>query len=303
MPAKPSQKPLSPARRVDYREPFDWRAFLDFLAPRLIAGVETIEGDRYYRVIELSGKAVVLEVGHDDRKENLEVIVHGGEPAALDDAERLTRRFFDLDAPVADIARSLSRDSLLAPLLDSMPGIRVPGGWSGFEIAVRAVLGQQISVKAATTLAGRVADRYGESVSIESPVGRRVSRMFPAPGRLSRARFNNMGIVGARIATLKRLSAAVADGTLSIDADASTADVIDRLCALKGIGPWTGQYVAMRALKDPNAFPESDLGLLNALYADRKATPAELKARAEAWRPWRAYAALLIWNRGTVSGG
>lgn len=303
MPAQAATDLSIPRCRVSYRRPFDWSSFLGFLSPRLVAGVEAIEGDRYYRVIEIGGSPAVIEVGPDFEDGYLSLSLFGGVEDDLGTARNRVRRFFDLDAPVDDIGRALGADPLLAPLLRSSPGIRVPGAWSGFELAVRAVLGQQISVKAATTLAGRVAARYGTPVRIVTPAGRRLNRQFPEAKRLARARFNDMGIVGARIETLRRLATAVVDGVVSFEGTSETAEVVGSLCSLKGIGKWTGEYVAMRALKDPDAFPDSDLGLLNGLYADRKVTPRELAERAEAWRPFRAYAALLIWNRGEVSGG
>jgi len=303
VPVQAAAESPPPSARVPYRVPFDWPSFLGFLAPRLVAGVETIEDDCFYRVIEIDGKAAVLKVGPDGQDGFLPVSLYGAGPDGLPEAVKLTSRFFDLDAPVDEIGGALSADPLLAPLVEAMPGIRVPGAWTGFEIAVRAILGQQISVRAATTLAGRVAARYGTPVRIASPVGRRLNRLFPGPRRLARAHFNDMGIVGARIETLRRLSSAVAKGEVGFDTAAEPDDVVEQLCRLKGIGKWTGEYIAMRALRNPDAFPESDLGLLNALYPDRRATPRELADHAGAWRPWRAYAALLIWNRGEVSGG
>jgi AraC family transcriptional regulator of adaptative response / DNA-3-methyladenine glycosylase II len=213
------------------------------------------------------------------------------------------REVFDLDAPMREIAGVLSRDALLARLLRANPGVRVPGAWDGFELAVRAILGQQISVKAATTIAGRIARTYGEPVTINGFAG--LSHLFPVPARLARARFNNTGVTRSRAATLRRLAQAVVDGSLSFDASQDPAAFRASLLAITGIGEWTADYIAMRALKNPDAFPAADLGLLRAF--DRpgreRLRPAELEEISQRWRPWRAYAALLLWGSATGSGG
>jgi AraC family transcriptional regulator of adaptative response / DNA-3-methyladenine glycosylase II len=175
-------------------------------------------------------------------------------------------------------------------------------------LAIRAILGQQISVKAATTLAGRIADRYGEKLSISSESSDTgLSRIFPRAERLIRARFNNIGLVTSRAETIRRVAAAVVNGDLSFDVAQEPEDFCASLTAIKGVGDWTAQYVAMRVLKNPDAFPSTDLGLLKALGSIEdqagQATPTELLRRAEAWRPWRAYAALLLWSSLANSGG
>jgi AraC family transcriptional regulator of adaptative response / DNA-3-methyladenine glycosylase II len=210
---------------------------------------------------------------------------------------------FDLDAPMREIAEVLSRDALLGRLLDASPGVRVPGAWDGFELAVRAVVGQQISVKAATTIAGRIAKTYGEPVTINGFSG--LSYLFPAPERLVRARFTNTGVTRSRAATLRRLAQAVLDGSLNFDASQDPAAFRTALLAITGIGEWTADYIAMRALKNPDAFPAADLGLLRAFDrpGGKRLRPAELEEISQRWRPWRAYAALLLWGPAQGSGG
>jgi len=190
--------------------------------------------------------------------------------------------------------------------LKKNPGVRVPGSWDGFELTVRAILGQQVSVRAATTLAGRIADRYGERIDI--PVAgllQAPDRLFPEPQKLVRARLENLGIIGSRAQTIRSLSRAVVDGKLSFDAAERPDDLCSSLKEIKGIGDWTAEYVAMRAMKDPDAFPASDLGLLRAFDKPgvKRMKPRELINRAEAWRPWRAYAALLLWGSENGAGG
>ena len=179
----------------------------------------------------------------------------------------------------------------------------VAGAWDGFELTIRAILGQQISVKAATTIAGRIADRYGEKI-VHPAAGNEISRLFPTPEKLSRARFNDIGLVRSRADTLRRVSSAVVQGDLRFDLSDDPDEFCASLTSIKGVGDWTAQYVAMRALKSPDAFPASDLGLIKALAPPgERLTPAELARRAQEWRPWRAYAAMLLWNSTTGSGG
>jgi AraC family transcriptional regulator of adaptative response / DNA-3-methyladenine glycosylase II len=182
----------------------------------------------------------------------------------------------------------------------------VPGAWDGFELTVRAILGQQVSVSAATTLAGRIADRYGERIDVPvEGLQQAPNHLFPEPQKLARAKLENLGIIGSRAQTIRSTARAVVDGTLSFDA----AQVSDSFCAslkaIKGIGDWTAEYVAMRALKNPDAFPASDLGLLRAFDGPgrERMKARELATRAEAWRPWRAYAALLLWGSEKGAGG
>jgi AraC family transcriptional regulator of adaptative response / DNA-3-methyladenine glycosylase II len=215
---------------------------------------------------------------------------------------------FDLDASPDDVSRVLAKDAVLKPLLKRKPGIRVPGAWDGFELTVRAILGQQVSVAAATTLAGRLARRYGRALGVAVPgvaEGEGPSLVFPRPENLLRARLGDLGIINSRAATIRRVAKAVVDGDLSFDPAQRVGEFCRSLVAIKGIGEWTASYVAMRALKDPDAFPHADLGLLRAFDADdrQRMKPAELRVRAEAWRPWRAYAALLLWSSGGNSGG
>jgi AraC family transcriptional regulator of adaptative response / DNA-3-methyladenine glycosylase II len=213
------------------------------------------------------------------------------------------REMFDLDAPMPEIANVLSRDARLGRMLQRNPGVRVPGAWCGFELTVRAILGQQISVKAATTIAGRVAEAYGEPARNFGLSG--LAHLFPAPERLARAQFKNVGITRSRAETLRRVAKAVVDGGLTFDHSQDPAAFRESLIAIPGIGEWTAQYVAMRALKNPDAFPAADLGLLRAFDEPgrQRLRPAQLEEMSQGWRPWRAYAALLLWSSAPGSGG
>jgi AraC family transcriptional regulator of adaptative response / DNA-3-methyladenine glycosylase II len=283
---------------LSYREPYSWFDVLNFYGLRATPGVESIADGRYRRTLAFAGQPAVIEVREHTVPGKLLLSVSGVPAERLFEVVQKTREVFDLDAPVHDINAALRKDTRLRALLRQRPGVRVPGAWHGFELAVRAVLGQQISVRAATTLAGRIAARYGTPLPQPQPG---LTHLFPTPAQLRRARFNKIGLVRSRAQTLRDLAAAVDDGDISFDALQDEQEFCARLCKLKGIGDWTAQYVLMRALKHPDALPVGDLGLVKALFAERRATPSELLARSEHWRPWRAYAAMLLW--GAAPGG
>jgi len=294
--------------RLPYREPFDWSAMIDFLAVRATPGVEQVVAETYLRTVVIDGQSGVIECRHDDRERNISLTLHGIATTAMFQVVQRLREMLDLEAPIADIADVLSADNRLAGLLKNNPGIRVPGAWSGFELTVRAILGQQVSVKAATTLAGRVAERYGELVELPKTLdsradGLRLDRLFPTPEKLARGRFDNMGLVTSRADTIRCVAAEVVHGAINFDNAQDPHDFCEALMSIRGIGEWTAQYSAMRALKYPDAFPASDLGLLKAVADAGRVSPAELRVRAESWRPWRAYAALLLWSSLADSGG
>lgn len=289
--------------QLSYRKPFDWPSLLGFLSGRATPGVEQVVAGSYYRTVLVDGRPGVTQCRHD--KNRVFLTMHGIGTNDVFRVVRSVREMLDLDAPIADIHDVLRADNLLATMLKRHPGVRVPGAWDGFELTVRAILGQQVSVKAATTLAGRIAERYGEKMPRPTslPAGVELDRLFPTPEKLSRARFNNIGLVGTRADTIRRVAVAVVRGDITFDDTQDPGKFRASLTAIRGIGEWTAEYVAMRALKHPDAFPSSDLGLLKAIDPDRKASVDELQQRAEAWRPWRAYAALLLWGSLPGSGG
>jgi AraC family transcriptional regulator of adaptative response / DNA-3-methyladenine glycosylase II len=243
--------------RIRYQTPYDWTGILNFLRPRAIAGVETVSEDAYER----EG----VRVTHSRN------VVTVSDPA---EADRV-RTMFDTDADIVAIEKRFVRDSTIGPLVRKYPGIRVPGTWDPFEMAIRAIVGQQISVAGATTLMARIASRHGVT-----------------PQSLMRAR-TNPGMPQVRWNTIRGLARAVARGEVTFERGATLDESIARLTALPGIGPWTAHYIAMRALREPDAFPHSDLGIRKAAgtTSDR-----ELLARAEAWRPYRSYATMLLWR-------
>jgi AraC family transcriptional regulator of adaptative response / DNA-3-methyladenine glycosylase II len=293
--------------RLPCRQPFDWAALLAFFAARATPGVEDVVGDAYFRSVEIDGRAGVIECRLEPQG-RLGLTLHGVATAQLFVVVQRVRDLFDLEAPVAEIAETLRTDTVLQGTLERHPGIRVPGAWDGFELAVRAILGQQVSVKAATTLAGRIADRYGAHFTLPASLAGRdavpkLRRTFPGPERLARAQFDDMGIVGSRAGAIRGLARAVVSGDIDFDPGQDPRAFCDDLCDVRGIGDWTAQYVAMRGLKFPDALPVTDLGLLKAAGLSGRTGAAELRRRAEAWRPWRAYAAMLLWSSLPNSGG
>ena len=287
---------------LTYREPYDWERMRDFFAARAIPGVERVVDNRYERVVRFGanhGLITVRDVGGA-----LSLSASGIATENLFPVVQRVRGLFDVDAPIHDIARVLGRDLRLKRWLAKNPGVRVPGAWDGWELAVRAILGQQVSVRAATTFAGRIAGKYGDRVTTGGPDGT-PDRLFPEPGQLARARLETTGVIRSRAQSIRDLARAVDSGAVSFDAGQPVEEFRTRLMSIRGIGAWTADYVAMRVLKNPDAFPSADLGLLRAFGAalGTRLQGAELEALAESWRPWRAYAALLAWNSDNQRGG
>jgi AraC family transcriptional regulator, regulatory protein of adaptative response / DNA-3-methyladenine glycosylase II len=296
--------------QLPYRPPFSFAQLLRFFVARAIPGVELVRDARYLRSVVFDGVHGVIDMrdGPADGNGHVLLTVHGVGTRALLPIVQRVRGIFDLDASPDEVSRVLSRDRHLRALIRKQPGIRVPGAWDGFELTVRAILGQQVSVAAATTLSGRLARRYGDAVEVTVPgvaKGSVPQLVFPPAHKLLRARLGDLGIIRSRADTIRRVAKASVSGEISFDPAQDFDEFRSSLVAIKGIGEWTAQYVAMRALKDPDALPHSDLGLLRAFDAPgrERMKPVELKARAEAWRPWRAYAALLLWSGGENSGG
>jgi AraC family transcriptional regulator of adaptative response / DNA-3-methyladenine glycosylase II len=276
--------------RLPYRPPYDWDSLLAFLANRAIPGVEEVVSGAYRRSFALHGRHGILEVRHEKSAQALEARIRFSEPVSLLPIVTRLRAMFDLGADPSVIAQRFHRDLLLGRLVKRYPGLRVPGAWDGFELAVRAILGQQVTVAAASTLAGQLAKKLGERLSISDPGGLTV--VFPTPQVLARIRLTGMPRVRAR--AIRSLAQAVVSGRVTFSE--TEEGTLDSLVRIRGIGEWTAQYIAMRALRQPDAFPVNDLVLLRSAGQGRPLTAAALRKRAEQWRPWRAYAALLLWR-------
>ncbi|KAA0124960.1 DNA-3-methyladenine glycosylase 2 family protein [Methylobacterium sp. P1-11] len=279
--------------------PYDWVAIHAFLGKRAITGIESVapDGSAYRRTIRVAERHGLLTV--EPAGDRLHVALRGIDPVhASPVAERL-RRLFDCDADPAAIAACLTADPILAPLVAARPGLRLPGAWDPFETGCRAILGQQVSVAAAIGLAGKLVAAFGTPLA--APVGG-LTHVFPDPAALVEADVAlALNMPRARGAAIRALAgAALANPDLFAPAESLESAVL-RFTAIRGIGPWTAQYIAMRALKLPDALPVGDVGLLRALETGTgRPSPAELLARAEAWRPYRAYAAQHLWAADEV---
>jgi len=281
--------------RLGFRPPFDWQMILDYFRLRAIPGVEAIEGNRYRRTVRLADNHAFIEAEPDKNRDILWVRVMSDQPFALADLVMRLRRLFDLDAEPHAIGAHFSDDPLIGPMVEERPGLRIPGAFDGFELAIRAILGQQVSVKGATTIAGRLVETYGDEVTPPGPNW--PSFLFPEPQTLIRDDLGKLGMPRTRGDTLYRVAEAVADGTVVLHPGVNISDMVEALTSLKGIGEWTASYVALRALGDPDAFPSGDLGLQKAAAPQaEKLSAKKLETLAEGWRPWRGYAALHLWS-------
>lgn len=265
-----------------FRPPLDWTGLAGFLGARAVPGVERVTQATYARTVAIAGVEGWFSVEPRDER-TLALIWSVPSHESMLTAVGRVRRMFALDADPAPVEEHLGADPLLAAAVSANPGRRVPGAWDPFELAVRAVLGQQVTVRGATTLAARIVERYGRPLARPAPG---LTALFPEPARIARARLETIGLPRARAATIRRVAQAFVSGD----------PTPDELRGLAGIGDWTAQYVAMRAFGDPDAFPASDLGLRKALGGERPVSARAALARAEAWRPWRATAATLLWN-------
>ncbi len=276
-----------------YHPPYDWPATLEFLRQRAIPGIEFVTANSYARSVKLDGVHGTVAVEPADGNA-LGATVCFPKLSALPAIIARLRRVFDLAADPLAIAAHLARDSTLSPLVKARPGLRVPGAWDGFELAIRAVLGQQITVVAAARLAGRLVAARGERLQTADE---NLTHVFPEPKSLASADLSSLGMPRSRAAALSAVAAAaIADHRL-FEANCGLDDAVKRLRAIHGVGEWTAQYIALRQLREPDAFPAADLGLMRAIAnrEGRRHSSSELLARADAWRPWRAYAAQHLW--------
>ncbi|MFL6837036.1 MAG: AlkA N-terminal domain-containing protein [Bradyrhizobium sp.] len=285
--------------RLAYRPPYDWDAMLSFLAARAIPGVEIVSGDAYRRTIEIGGNSGVICVAPAD-KNFVNVRVRFPDMAELPQIIARVRRVFDLAADPDRIGAHLALDPVLAPLVAARPGLRVPGAWDGFELALRAIFGQQITVPAATRLLGKLVVAFGDPLPAAVTESEGLSHLFPPAARVAQANLATLGMPNARATAVTSLAQAICADPAIFGRGTSLEDAITKLRSLAGIGEWTAQYIAMRELREPDAFPAADIGLLRAMADDegRRPSPSELLARGERWRPWRAYAALHLWAAG-----
>lgn len=278
--------------RLACRQPFDGESSIRFLGLRAVPGVEALDGLAYRRSLSLRHGAAVVELQPERAAVRCRL--------RLDDLRDLTeavarcRRLLDLDADPQTVCAQLGHDRCLAELVRRRPGLRVPGSADGFELAARAVIGQQVSVLAARTVAARLVERYGEPLS--EPLGP-VTRLFPTSSALAQADPSSLSMPRSRARALRELARRVDAGDLRLDTAAELGSAVSGLLSVPGIGPWTASYIAMRALGDPDAYPLGDAGLRRALERQGLAVDRAGEARlAEAWRPWRSYATVHLWQ-------
>jgi 3-methyladenine DNA glycosylase/8-oxoguanine DNA glycosylase len=282
--------------RLPFIAPYDWAAMSGFLGSRAFPGIERVDERGYYhRVVCIDGDVGTIEVSLAPDAAALRVVISDAIAPHHEAVANRVADIFDLAADPDDIMRVLGRDPTLTPLLKARPGLRVPGTWDGFELAIRAILGQQITVTAASRLAGKLVARFGEVLA--EPASPALTHLFPAPDLIARSDLTVLGMPVARARALSALAQAAVLDPLLFAPRQPLGRSIARLKSVKGIGDWTAHYIAMRALRQADAFPAADIGLMRAMTdaTGARPNPAGLLARAEAWRPFRAYAALHLW--------
>lgn len=292
---KNDSRPLDQAYlqlRLAYRPPYDWNAILRFLGARAIPGVELVDEKSYRRTVKVGEATGLIQVEHEAQKHHLLLTVPPTLSRGLIQMVDRVRTLFDLRADPMEIGRHLQKDARLSPLVQRRPGLRVPGAWDGFEVAVRAIVGQQVSVKGATTLIGRLAAAYGDPIKTGEPG---LTYLFPRPRHLSTADLSGLGLTRRRIVAIQALAVAVRDGELLLGTAVSLKDIIQQLIQLPGVGDWTAHYMAMRVFGEPDAFPAGDLVLRKVVGNGTAVSAKGLQQIAESWRPWRAYGAMQLW--------
>lgn len=278
--------------RLDYRPPLAWEPLLEFLRVRAIPGVERVDGDTYARVVANGTTTGTIRVAPARDRAALVVTIDGELANGLARIVSRLRTLFDLDAAPDAVARRLRSDRRLRRAVEAQPGLRVPGAFDPFETIIRTILGQQVSVRGATTLTGRLVETFGRTAMTNDPS---LTHVFPEPARIARAsadRIASIGLPRKRATTLRAVARGFANGALTPSPAQDVDEYVDKLIAIPGIGPWTAGYVAMRVLHHPDAFPTGDLVLEKTLDLEKK----RLAERAETWRPWRAYAAMYVWS-------
>jgi AraC family transcriptional regulator of adaptative response / DNA-3-methyladenine glycosylase II len=294
-----SQQRLTPPSgnrtiRIRVKPPYAWNQIITFMQPRAIPGLEVVSAQSYKRAFKIGSSSGFLEVRPSLEENCLDLILTPSSGLEPDRITARVTRLFDCEADPVPIHKHLSMQPALRSLAASHPGIRVPGAFDGFEIAVRAVLGQQITVRAATTMAGRLVASFG--FPLEESESFANARLFPSSETLAKADLTRIGLTRAKASAITGLAETHLSQPSLFEPSSDPSAAIARLIEIPGIGEWTAQYIAMRALKDPNGFPASDLGLRRAVSGSRDLIrPKDLEQQSQLWRPWRAYAAMHLW--------
>jgi AraC family transcriptional regulator, regulatory protein of adaptative response / DNA-3-methyladenine glycosylase II len=278
------------ALRLPHDGHLDWRGMLDYFAPRAIPGVEHVSEDTYRRTVLIEDNPGVIEVMAGD--DHLIMKAHLPRWGGLIHIAQRTRSIFGLDSGVEEGQRHLGEDPTIGPLIARNPGIRVPGVWDPFEIGVRAIIGQGITVAGATTITGKLVEKHGSPVPGLAPMG--LTHLFPTPSAMTGADLTGLGLTGSREEAIRGFSKAVLSSEVPIDGTAGLSELVAAISSIPGIGPWTANYIALR-MGEPDAFPDTDLGLQRAYDRISDGSETTLAAAAEAWRPWRSLAAIHLW--------
>jgi AraC family transcriptional regulator of adaptative response / DNA-3-methyladenine glycosylase II len=283
------------SHRLPFRRPFAANTLLSFLAARALPGVEEVRDGSYRRSARtVDGDPVVIALTPHPVDDHVTIEVSTGRPSGATELKHAARRAFDLDADPGEIDAALAQDPKLAPSVRRIPGIRVPGTFDAFELVLRAIFGQQVSVSGARTSLGRFAARYG--TPLDPPIGA-ITHVFPSAAQVAELAPDAFEMPRGRADSIGGVAELVADGTLDLSGDAPMEETLHILGDVRGIGPWTLAYVAMRALRDPDAFMSSDLGVRKGFEAlGLPARSSGILDRADRWRPWRAYAVMHLWH-------
>jgi len=292
---KRSDKTTEPslAVKLPFRPPYDWASLIEFFSARSIPGVERIRNGVYERTVDLGQSRGYLRAELEPDKNRLELSLDLSNQERLMEMVNRARALFDTEADPLAISAQLGRDPVLKNGLRRFPGLRLPGCWSGFEAAVRAILGQQVSLSGARLFLQRLTQACGTPLSRDGKDD--LTHLFPTAAQIAGSPLTDIGLTRARAETLRRLAIEVESGRLVLDGSEDIAQTKEKLLAIKGVGPWTAEYISLRALQDPDAFPESDLVLRREMK--------RVGSTGELWRPWRAYAAIHLWKAATSSKG
>ncbi|WP_040351874.1 AlkA N-terminal domain-containing protein [Blastopirellula marina] len=286
---------------LPYRKPYDWPSILNFFAARAIPGLEHVTEHAYSRTIEIDGAIGALQVRDSPEHSSLLAIIQFPQLKSLPQIISRVRRMFDLNADISAISTALAQDRVLAPLVEQRPGLRIPGAWDGFEIAVRAILGQQITVEAARKLASKLVVQLGAPLD-DASLPLELTHRFPAAEDFRQAKIEKLGMPRARAAAITNLAARCHADPLLLESVGRMESAAEELGAFPGIGPWTAQYIAMRVLRESDAFLAADVALQRAMAIDGvRPTAKQLLAHAENWRPWRAYAVMHLWTSDSTN--
>jgi DNA-3-methyladenine glycosylase II len=278
---------------LEYTPPLDWPFFLTYLAVRATRGVEIIDQESYVRSVEIDGRTGTITLSHCPAKARLILTIDGDVRMHAETILCRVRRMFDLEIDLPLVHDTLRADPYMRSLIENSPGVRIPGAWSEFELLVRAIVGQQVTVKAASTIMGRIVSRFGKPLKAKHGP----AFLFPSPRVIADGDMQGIGMPGKRALAIQTVARAIADDSISFpEFGGSTAGLKEALLALPGIGPWTVEYFALRALRDWDAWPGTDLVLRRAIEQLVSKGPSRRRTGAERWRPYRAYAAMHIWN-------